>query len=236
MPVLLLLLLNYIGGEMILALKDHENDNRLGPLMLHRIYFMKLLCRSLLAIVLVYTGTSSLLRAQDLNYDSDPFRQLDEILPTPTESRLASGKPGPKYWQQRADYVIAVTLDDVRRRLTGEETITYHNHSPHRLNYLWVQLDQNRFRPDSDNLMAETAPSMRKLPYEALKSILDRATFEGGYDITSVTDGNNSPLPHTIVRTMMRIDLPEPLEAGASTVLKISWIRSSEVRSRASAS
>lgn len=162
-------------------------------------------------------------QAQDLGYDADPFRQLDEILPTPTETRLASGKPGPKYWQQRADYVISVELDDMRRRLTGAETITYHNHSPHRLNYLWVQLDQNRFRPDSDDLMAQPAPSMQRVDYRALKSMLDRATFKGGYDIKAVTDGADNPLPHTIVRTMMRIDLPKPLEPDSSTVVKISW-------------
>ena len=146
---------------------------------------MKLLSWSLIAIGVCQIYTSHLARAQDLGYDADPFRQLDEILPTPTESRLASGKPGPAYWQQRADYEISVTLDDMRRRLTGAETITYHNRSPHTLAYLWVQLDQNRFRPDSDNSMAAPAPSIEKLPYKALKSILDRSTFDGGYDIRS---------------------------------------------------
>lgn len=161
--------------------------------------------------------------SQDLSYDADPFRQLDEILPTPTEVRLASGKPGPKYWQQRADYDISVTLDDQRQRLTGQETITYHNLSPHQLSYLWLQLDQNRFRPDSDNLMSAEAPSLERMPFNALKSMLDRATFEGGYEIKSVTDGNDKPLEHTIVGTMMRIDLPQPLASGESTVMKIAW-------------
>ena len=184
---------------------------------------MKLFYCSLLAITSICLVACPTGRAQDLSYETDPFRQLDEILPTPTETRLASGKPGPKYWQQRADYVISVELDDRRKRLTGAETITYHNHSPHQLNYLWVQLDQNRFRPDSDDLLAQAAPSMRKLPYATLKSILDRATFRGGCDITSVTDGEDNDLPHTIVRTMMRIDLPEPLESGQSTVFKITW-------------
>ena len=36
----------------------------------------------------------------------DAFRQLDEILPTPTDVRLASGAPGPGYWQQKVDYAI----------------------------------------------------------------------------------------------------------------------------------
>ena len=179
--------------------------------------------QALLAASLCVLATLQPASAQLPTYEEDPFRQLDEILPTPSETRLASGKPGPKYWQQRADYQIDVTLDDVRQRLTGKETITYHNRSPHRLNYLWVQLDQNRFRPDADGLLSATAPSMDRMSYKYLDSLLDRAKFEGGYDITKVADGEDKPLPHTIVKTMMRIDLPQPLESGSSTVLKIDW-------------
>ena len=79
----------------------------------------------------------------------DLFRQLEEILPTPDEVRLASGAPGPDYWQQQADHVIDVSIDPQTHLLTGHETITYHNNSPHTLDYLWVQLDQNRHRRDS---------------------------------------------------------------------------------------
>ena len=184
---------------------------------------MKWFCPSLLSTFFICGLYCPLGQTQESSYEADPFRQLDEILPTPTEIRLASGKPGPKYWQQRADYVISVTLDDQRRRLTGEETITYHNRSPHPLNYLWLQLDQNRFRTDSENLTSAAAPSLEKLSYKALKSMLDRATFEGGYEIKSVTDGENNALEHTIVRTMMRVDLPKPLASGESTVLKVAW-------------
>src|SRR5262245_13978704 len=59
----------------------------------------------------------------------DKFRQLAERLPTPNDQRTASGAPGKGYWQQRADYVIDVTLDEVEKRITGKERITYHNHS-----------------------------------------------------------------------------------------------------------
>ena len=31
------------------------------------------------------------------------FAQLDDVLPTPSETRLATGAPGPKYWQQKVD-------------------------------------------------------------------------------------------------------------------------------------
>src|SRR5574340_1215510 len=65
-----------------------------------------------------------------------PFRPLE--LPTPNAARSASGAPGPLYWQQRADYRIEATLDPVANRLTGRETITYVNHSPHSLPWLWL--------------------------------------------------------------------------------------------------
>src|ERR1700750_1953130 len=71
------------------------------------------------------------------------FEQLETILPTPNEYRTASGAPGPKYWQQRADYDIKASLDEKNLKLYGTETITYHNNSGDRLDYLWLQLDEN---------------------------------------------------------------------------------------------
>src|SRR6187399_2775888 len=72
------------------------------------------------------------------------FEQLGTSLPTPNEYRTASGAPGTKYWQQRADYDIKATLDEVNNKLTGSETITYFNNSPDVLTYLWMQLDENQ--------------------------------------------------------------------------------------------
>ena len=68
----------------------------------------------------------------------DKFRQLEELLPTPGETRNAAGAPGHKYWQQRADYRLRVTLDENKRSLSGSGTVTYHNNSPDTLTYLWV--------------------------------------------------------------------------------------------------
>src|SRR5690349_21434028 len=72
------------------------------------------------------------------------FEQLGSILPTPNEYRTASGAPGPKYWQQRADYDIKCELDEANLKLKGSETITYFNNSPNELRYLWLQLDENQ--------------------------------------------------------------------------------------------
>ena len=78
------------------------------------------------------------------------FEQLGTTLPTPNEYRTASGAPGQSYWQQQADYVIAVILDDEKYSISGTETITYTNNSPDPLSYLWVQLDQNVRAKDSN--------------------------------------------------------------------------------------
>src|SRR6187431_2846867 len=78
------------------------------------------------------------------------FEQLDQVLPTPNEYRTGSGAPGQRYWQQQADYVINVTLNDQNQTITGSETITYHNNSPDVLTYLWLQLDQNILAKEND--------------------------------------------------------------------------------------
>ena len=79
-----------------------------------------LLCLGLAAFPLAAPAPSA---AQLPTYADDPFRQLDEVLPTPDEIRLASGAPGPNYWQQRADYRIKVALDDQKQGLTGSDDL-----------------------------------------------------------------------------------------------------------------
>jgi hypothetical protein len=162
----------------------------------------------------------------------DKFRQLDELLPTPNSVRAASGAPGHAYWQQRADYTIRATLDEAKRTISASGTITYHNNSPDTLNYLWVQLDQNIFRADSDSRASATVPSREAwakatpedgMRFETMRSMLDTRTFEGGYNITAVKGADGKPVRHTINKTMMRIDLAQPLKPGARTTFSIDW-------------
>jgi hypothetical protein len=75
--------------------------------------------------------------------ENNQFRQLGTLLPDANIYRTASGAPGFKYWQQKADYKIKLELNDDNQSITGEETITYYNQSPDNLDYLWIQLDQN---------------------------------------------------------------------------------------------
>jgi hypothetical protein len=154
----------------------------------------------------------------------DVFRQLEEWLPTPNVYRTGAGSPGPRYWQQRADYEIDVTLDDENQRLEGTARIDYHNQSPVPLHYIWVQLDQNIFNPQStSNRSATGRPFGSRLPFSALQAYLIRESFDGGYKLSKVVDGQGEDLPYTVVDTMMRIDLPEPLGPGMSTRFEIGF-------------
>lgn len=149
------------------------------------------------------------------------FEQLYQVLPTPNVYRNAAGAPGHAYWQQRADYKIAVELDDEKRRIDGQETITYYNNSPDHLEYLWLQLDQNVRAKDSDTYKTRTGTISDKVTLQDL-AVLD-PTFDGGFKILKVTDEDDQDLPHTIVKTMMRINLPQVLAPGDKFTFNVDW-------------
>lgn len=149
------------------------------------------------------------------------FEQLGTTLPTPNSYRTASGAPGKDYWQQKADYKMDIRLDDSKQRISGDETITYYNQSPDELPYLWLQLDQNMRAKDSDSPLLRTGKMQDTLSSFSFRQYAD--DFEGGFDITAVTDANGNELRYMINKTMMRIDLPKPLASGSSTTFKISW-------------
>ena len=111
------------------------------------------------------------------------FEQLGTELPTPNSYRNGSGAPGVNYWQQKADYVIDVTIDDETQVLRGSEMITYHNNSPHTLKYLWVQLDQNVRAPG--NLADQTRNTSVRDSTAAkfFASSMGDTGYNGGYAI-----------------------------------------------------
>jgi len=149
------------------------------------------------------------------------FAQLGTALPTPNSYRTASGAPGHEYYQQKADYQIDVVLDDNKQRIDGKETITYTNNSPDQLSYLWLQLDQNMRAQDSDTKKIRTMSLDEGASYDDIKGLHNE--FDGGFKLMKVTDGNGNKIPYTVVKTMMRIDLPMPLKTGESTSLKIEY-------------
>ena len=111
--------------------------------------------------VWIYVIAAYAVAALGQDFSNDKFRQLEELLPSPNETRTASGAPGHDYWQQEVDYKIHVTLDDEKQRLLGSEEIRYKNNSPDTLRYLWVQLDANKLTPDSDHVLSQSATSLQ---------------------------------------------------------------------------
>lgn len=149
------------------------------------------------------------------------FNQLGEELPTPNLYRNAAGAPGQLYWQQRADYKITLELDDKNQKISGQETIIYYNNSPDLLDYLWVQLDQNMRAKDSDTYKTRTNSLDESMSLFQLNELTP--TFDGGFKLEFVKDNNGKQLPYTVVKTMMRVDLPKPLKTGEQFSFQIKW-------------
>ena len=107
---------------------------------------------------------------QQGKYDTNKFSQMYDLLATPNMFRTASGAPGPAYYQQQADYKIDIELDDKKSKLSGYETITYSNNSPDSLEYLWVQLDQNQAKANTQTSLAEGEKINQVLPLEGFSN------------------------------------------------------------------
>ncbi|GEP97168.1 peptidase M1 [Chitinophaga cymbidii] len=131
--------------------------------------------------------------------------------------RTASGRPGDKYWQNAADYRINVTFDDVKESISGSVVITYRNNSPETLPFLWLQLDQNIYKPESRGAAVTPVSGGRWA----------NRNFNGGYTIGKVaviTGGKEQKADYEVVDTRMRVDLPTALKAkGGLVQLKVNF-------------
>jgi len=152
------------------------------------------------------------------------FEQLGTILTTPNEQRTASGAPGVKYWQQRADYDIRCSLDEQNQQLTGAEKVTYFNNSPDVLTYIWLQLDEN----EHNNLKNAGYQSSTTLPEIATTNSIEKAVISdtdngNGVKILKITDALGKELKYTVNKTMMRVEMPVPLKAGQQFIFNVNW-------------
>ena len=149
------------------------------------------------------------------------FAQIENLIPTPNEYRNAAGAPGHSYYQQQADYKMLLTLEDDTQILRGTETITYTNNSPDALEYLWLQLDQNLFAKTSDTKLISVE---RMEDFRSLEQI-ERKLFDydGGFKIEEVKATNGEDLCYAINKTMLRIDLKQPLKTNGSISFSIKW-------------
>ena len=140
-----------------------------------------------------------------------------------TDTRSASGQPGAKYWQNRADYLLTASLNDQTKEIIGSEILTYTNNSPDKLGFLWMNVDQNLFKKDSRGNAI--------IPLKGSRNGAKGQDFDGGFKITSIkiisSVGGKSvekEATFTVVDTRMQIDLPQGLNGNGATVkLKIEF-------------
>ncbi|MEO8517277.1 MAG: M1 family peptidase, partial [Flavobacterium sp.] len=140
-----------------------------------------------------------------------------------SDTRSASGQPGPKYWQNRADYSLTASLNEAKNEITGSALVTYTNNSPDKLGFLWMQLDQNLFQKESRGNAV--------IPVSGSRNGARGEVLDGGYKIKSVkvistVNGKSATTDakFSIFETRMQVDLPQELKAnGASVKLKIEY-------------
>jgi hypothetical protein len=152
------------------------------------------------------------------------FRPIEQW-PDPNAYRNAAGAPGFAYWQQQADYEIDATLDAENHVLHGSERITYHNNSPDALPFLWVQLDQN-VRSIEHSRSADMRGALPERVSQAFLRYVGLEPFDGGHRIERVQlvlGGRLVDADYRINNTIMRVDLPEPLQPGSQLAFEIDW-------------
>ena len=184
---------------------------------------MKKLGILFLSLVFVANTFAQKKEVQQGHTNQNKFKQLKDEFATPNDQRTASGAPGKNYTQQKVDYVMDIVLDDEKQKITGTETITYHNNSADELAYLWLQLDQNMRAADSKTPDIQTDNIPEKISKTRFNQSFSEVAFDGGFKIMSVTNIDGSNLSYTINQTMMRINLPKPLASGTTFKFNIKW-------------
>ena len=169
-------------------------------------------------ILIINLTVSTFVCSQTISkYDQHKVFDVTFLNEPGTVYRSGSGKPGPQYWQNTSNYNINVKLDTEENLITGNVSITYINNSPDNLNYLWLQLDQNRYKANSRGAFADDIKRGR----------WSNRNFEGGYNIKSVSIelyGEVVNANYLIDDTRMRIILPQLLKSnGDSLLINISY-------------
>ncbi|MFM9987982.1 MAG: M1 family peptidase, partial [Flavobacterium sp.] len=176
-----------------------------------------------LFISALFFGSNLISAQQATNYNYHDAFAPGFYTKNATETRSASGQPGAKYWQNRADYSLTASLNEAKNEISGSALVTYTNNSPDKLGFLWMQLDQNLFKKDSRGNAV--------IPVKGSRNGAKGEDFDGGYKVNSVKvianiNGKSveTNTKFTIIDTRMQVDLPQELKAnGASVKLKIDY-------------
>ena len=171
---------------------------------------MKKIVFFLMSNVLVFIGITQTKYDHRKAFDPNFYPQ------TGNNYRSASGEPGPKYWQNKADYKINVSLDTVTHKVTGEVEITYTNNSPDNLKFLWLQLDQNIYKQSSRGSATTTQTGGRWA----------NAKFTEGEVIKSISaevEGEKFTPEFLITDTRLQVWLKQNLKTGKKAKINIAF-------------
>ena len=149
--------------------------------------------------------------SQDSKYDQrEAFNP--QFYPYPgNDLRSGSGEPGPRYWQNRADYKINAVLDTAIHKVSGDVEINYTNNSSDNLKFLWLQLDQNIYRQDSRASATTTQTGGRWA----------NAKFTDGDVIKSISaeyNGKTFTPKYNVTDTRMQIWLQDALKSSGGKI------------------
>jgi hypothetical protein len=151
--------------------------------------------------------------------DTSLFAPLN--LPNGNIYRSGDGSPGPKYWEQRADYDLHGTLDTTAKALRGEMTLRYTNNSPDTLRFVWFQVEQNAFKNGSLNSYVFPAESRFGARNFEGGDFIDRFNQVAG--AAKGAKGTGVPLKTRVEGTVMKVDLATPLPPGQTTTFDVAW-------------
>jgi len=151
--------------------------------------------------------------------DTSLFAPLN--LPNGNIYRSGDGSPGPKYWEQRADYDLHGTLDTAAKALRGEMTLRYTNNSPDTLRFVWFQVEQNAFKNGSLNSYVFPAESRFGARNFEGGDFIDRFNQVAG--AAKGAKGTGVPLKTRVEGTVMKVDLATPLPPGQTTTFDVAW-------------
>ena len=169
---------------------------------------MKKLLLKATTLMVLSIGFSSAF-AQNSNYSYYDAFAPNFYTKNASETRSASGKPGAKYWQNKADYKLTASLNESTNEIKGSVNLTYTNNSPDELSYIWMYLDQNLFSKDSRGNAV--------VPVSGSRNGSKGEEFDGGHKIGALTvDGKVSK--YEVVDTRMKVYLDKPLKANGGKI------------------
>ena len=155
-------------------------------------------------IIVLVIGFESLLNAQSL------YMPVDIVKAYNKETRNLNGKPGSRYWINSSDYKINVEVNPLENKLSGEETITYHNNSPDELDRIVVRIYMDFYKQGSRRNI-QISPDATTEGVEVQKIIISGNEFDVNSDWVK-RNGTN-----------LTLYLLDPLKPGNKIDLSFKW-------------